>query len=75
MSHLLAVSIGPVQEFVAAAQEPQDLWFGSYLLSEVSQGGGASHRPSRRQAHFPGIARSAFRRQRDPGRAQRGRSA
>ncbi len=37
MSHLLAVSIGPVQEFIAAARRTRDLWFGSYLLSEISK--------------------------------------
>lgn len=36
MSHLLAISVGPVQEFIAAARRTRDLWFGSYLLSEVS---------------------------------------
>ncbi|PSM32299.1 type III-B CRISPR-associated protein Cas10/Cmr2 [Haliangium sp. UPWRP_2] len=34
--HLLIVSLGPVQEFIAAARRCQDLWFGSYLLSELS---------------------------------------
>ena len=34
MSHLLAISVGPVQEFIAAARQTRDLWFGSYLLSE-----------------------------------------
>jgi CRISPR-associated protein Cmr2 len=37
MSHLLAVTIGPVQEFIAAARRTRDLWFGSYLLSEISR--------------------------------------
>jgi CRISPR-associated protein Cmr2 len=37
MSHLLAISIGPVQEFIAAARRTRDLWFGSYLLSEISK--------------------------------------
>jgi CRISPR-associated protein Cmr2 len=37
VSHLLAISIGPVQEFIAAARRTRDLWFGSYLLSEVSR--------------------------------------
>ncbi|MCF7936055.1 MAG: type III-B CRISPR-associated protein Cas10/Cmr2 [Synergistales bacterium] len=34
---LLALSIGPVQEFIAAARRTRDLWFGSYLLSEVAK--------------------------------------
>jgi len=37
MSHLLAISVGPVQEFITAARRTRDLWFGSYLLSEISK--------------------------------------
>src|SRR5580658_10255989 len=37
MSHLLAISVGPVQEFIAAARRTRDLWFGSFLLSELSK--------------------------------------
>ena len=37
MSHLLAISVGPVQAFIAAARRTRDLWFGSYLLSEISR--------------------------------------
>lgn len=36
-AHLLALSIGPVQEFIAAARRTRDLWFGSYVLSEISK--------------------------------------
>jgi len=36
-THLLAISIGPVQDFIAAARRTRDLWFGSYLLSEISK--------------------------------------
>lgn len=35
--YLLALSLGPVQEFIAAARRTRDLWFGSYMLSEVSK--------------------------------------
>lgn len=35
--YLLALSLGPVQDFIAAARRTRDLWFGSYLLSEVSK--------------------------------------
>ena len=34
---LLYISIGPVQEFIAAARRCQDLWYGSYLLSQLSE--------------------------------------
>ena len=37
MSYLLAIAVGPVQEFIAAARRTRDLWFGSYLLSEISR--------------------------------------
>lgn len=35
--HLFVVTVGPVQEFIVAARRTRDLWFGSYLLSEVSK--------------------------------------
>lgn len=37
MTHLLAIAVGPVQEFIAAARRTRDLWFGSHLLSEISR--------------------------------------
>lgn len=36
-SHLLLVSLGPVQDFIAQARRMRDLWFGSHLLSELSR--------------------------------------
>jgi CRISPR-associated protein Cmr2 len=36
-AHLLAITVGPVQEFIAAARRTRDLWFGSYLLSQISK--------------------------------------
>lgn len=35
--HLYVLSIGPVQDFIAAARRTRDLWFGSFLLSEMSK--------------------------------------
>jgi CRISPR-associated protein Cmr2 len=35
--HLLLIALGPVQDFIATARRTRDLWFGSYLLSEVSK--------------------------------------
>ncbi len=35
--YLLAISIGPVQDFIASARRSRDLWFGSWLLSELSK--------------------------------------
>ncbi len=34
--HLVAWTCGPVQSFIAAARKGRDLWFGSWLLSEVA---------------------------------------
>jgi len=35
--HLLAISLGPVQGFIAAARKTRDLWFGSFLLSDIAR--------------------------------------
>ncbi len=35
--HIYTLSIGPVQDFIAAARRTRDLWFGSFLLSEISK--------------------------------------
>ncbi|BCW98123.1 MAG: type III-B CRISPR-associated protein Cas10/Cmr2 [Armatimonadota bacterium] len=37
MTYLVSISIGPVQDFIAAARKTRDLWAGSYLLSEISR--------------------------------------
>lgn len=37
MKDLLVVTLGPVQDFIAAARRTRDLWFGSHLLSEMSR--------------------------------------
>jgi CRISPR-associated protein Cmr2 len=36
-TYLLVFSIGPVQDFIAAARRTRDLWFGSHLLSELAR--------------------------------------
>jgi len=36
-SHLLLVTLGPVQDFIAQARRTRDLWYGSHLLSELSR--------------------------------------
>lgn len=35
--HLLSISVGPVQDFIAQARRTRDLWYGSHLLSELSR--------------------------------------
>lgn len=37
MNYLLSIAIGPVQDFIATARRSRDLWFGSWLLSELSK--------------------------------------
>ncbi len=37
--HLLLVTIGPVQDFIAQARRTRDLWFGSHLLAELARAG------------------------------------
>jgi CRISPR-associated protein Cmr2 len=37
MTYLLQLHIGPVQGFIATARRTRDLWYGSYLLSEISK--------------------------------------
>jgi CRISPR-associated protein Cmr2 len=34
---LVLIALGPVQDFIATARRTRDLWFGSYLLSEISK--------------------------------------
>lgn len=37
MPNLLLIHIGPVQGFIASARRSRDLWFGSWMLSELSK--------------------------------------
>ncbi len=39
MGHLFSLQIGPVQGFIASARRSRDLWFGSYVLSELARAG------------------------------------
>ena len=36
-AHLLLITLGPVQEFIAQARRTRDLWYGSHLLSELAR--------------------------------------
>ena len=35
--HLLVITVGPIQDFIAAARRTRDLWSGSTLLSDISR--------------------------------------
>jgi len=37
MPYLLIIAIGPIQDFIAAARRCRDLWYGSWLLSDLSK--------------------------------------
>lgn len=37
MSYLCQIALGPVQGFIASARRTRDMWFGSYVLSEISR--------------------------------------
>jgi CRISPR-associated protein Cmr2 len=37
MPYLIQINIGPVQDFIATARRSRDLWFGSWLLSELAK--------------------------------------
>src|SRR3954454_6326689 len=37
MAQVLIVTLGPIQDFIEAARRSRDLWFGSWLLSELSK--------------------------------------
>ena len=36
-AHLLALELGPVVRIIAAARKTRDLWFGSWMLSEIAK--------------------------------------
>jgi CRISPR-associated protein Cmr2 len=36
-NNLMIIALGPVQEFIASARRSRDLWYGSWLLSELSK--------------------------------------
>ena len=37
MKYYFICSIGPVQDFIANARRSRDLWYGSWILSELSK--------------------------------------
>ena len=53
--YLLTISIGPVQGFIAAARKTRDLWFGSYILSEISKAVARCITEKGNELIFPGI--------------------
>lgn len=52
-SCLLQISVGPVQEFIAAARRTRDLWFGSSMLSEISKAAAKAVKDAGAELIFP----------------------
>jgi CRISPR-associated protein Cmr2 len=52
--HLFLVALGPVQEFIAAARRTRDLWFGSWLLSELARAAAQAVQRAGGALIFPG---------------------
>lgn len=56
--HLLVCAIGPVQGLIATARTSHDLWFGSWLLSELSKAGARAISGPPHQLIFPAHERA-----------------
>ena len=54
MPALLQISIGPVQEFIASARRSRDLWFGSWVLSEVAKAAALQVAQAQPRTHVAG---------------------
>jgi len=59
MKHLLAISLGPVQGFIAAARKTRDLWFGSFLLSDIARQTAKAIKENGGDLIFPGVEKDA----------------
>ena len=53
MSYLVQIALGPIQGFIATARRSRDLWFGSYVLSELSKSAALSLANSHATLIFP----------------------
>lgn len=56
-ANLYVLSIGPVQDFIAAARRTRDLWFGSHLLSEISKAAARAVAEAGGELIFPALER------------------
>ncbi|GIW04706.1 MAG: type III-B CRISPR-associated protein Cas10/Cmr2 [Thermomicrobiales bacterium] len=53
--YLLAISIGPVQDFIAASRKTRDLWYGSELLSRCARAAADSLQNAGAQLIYPAL--------------------
>lgn len=51
--YLFQCAIGPVQDFIASARRSRDLWYGSWLLSELAKAAAKAIADSNNQLIFP----------------------
>lgn len=58
--HLLLVSLGPVQEFIAQARRSRDLWFGSHALSELSRAAAKALADKDAELIFPALKKGCL---------------
>jgi CRISPR-associated protein Cmr2 len=56
-AHLLLITLGPVQEFIAQARRTRDHWYGSHLLSELARAAARELADSGAKLIFPALAR------------------
>ena len=58
--YLLQIHIGPMQTFIAAARRTRDLWFGSWLMSELSKAAawGIAEQDTKNSLIFPAQGRN-----------------
>jgi CRISPR-associated protein Cmr2 len=54
--HVLLVTLGPVQGFIAQARRTRDLWYGSHLLSELSRAAARALIHHRATLVFPALS-------------------
>jgi CRISPR-associated protein Cmr2 len=54
MAYLFSLALGPAQQFIAAARRTRDLWFSSWLLSELSKA--AARGIGKDRLIFPSVA-------------------
>lgn len=52
-TYLVGLMLGPVQGFIAAARRTRDLWYGSFLLSEVSKSAARAFHEEQGRLIFP----------------------
>lgn len=58
-AHLLLVTLGPVQEFIAQARRTRDLWYGSHLLSELGRAAARALADGGAELIFPALKKGS----------------